>query len=92
MPSYIEGNSGITEVPATWVTPLCPEGVDVTPTGQVYAVPCDPNQDRDRSAFFFQIIGTFIFVFIILIIKDDNTGPTKDGFLKPLCVALTLYG
>jgi len=46
--------------------------------------------DRDRSAFFFQLFCTFIFVFLIMAIKGTHTTPSQDGVLKPLAVSLTL--
>ena len=42
------------------MVPLCPKGV--SENGLIEA-PCDTELDRDRSAIFFQIFGTFIFVF-----------------------------
>ena len=86
MPSYIEGDYN--KIPAQWITPLCPVGVSELGTIER---PCDLDMNRDRSAFFFQAFGTFLFMFVILSIKDKVTSPTQDGVLGALTVALSLF-
>ena len=44
------------------------------------------------QAIFTQVICTFIFVSVILMVKDKATAPTSDGGLGALTVALTLAG
>lgn len=58
MPSFLSGYKY--KIPEDWMTPLCPTGVN---ENGMIEKPCDVNLDRDRSAIFFQIFGTFIFVF-----------------------------
>ena len=74
MPSYIEGD--VEKIPAEWLSPLCPVGVDQD--GQLVNDPCDDQNYRTRSAFFFQTFGTFIFVSTIVLVKDEVTTPSKD--------------
>ena len=63
-PSRIEGQE-YNEVPVQWQVPLCPAGVAADGTIQS----CDLDQLRDRSAFFFQLFGTMVFVFLICSVK-----------------------
>ena len=84
-PSRIEGVE-YNEVPLEWQVPLCPAGV--AEDGTIES--CDLQQERDRSAFFFQFFGTFVFVFLICTVKGKASGPTKDGFLGAFMVALCL--
>ena len=86
MPSYIEGDYH--KIPAQWITPLCPVGVSDL---GIVEQPCDLDMNRDRSAFFFQVFGTFLFMFVILNIKDKVTSPTQDGVLGALAVSLSLF-
>ncbi len=66
MPSYIQGTVEI--IPSGWLTPLCPVGVN--PDGDLVNNPCDDENYRDRSAFMFQFFSTFLFVSIILLVKN----------------------
>ena len=75
-------------LPQAWLTPLCPVGI--TDQGTVMG-PCDFDNDRDRSAFFFQLFGTTIFIFMVVTVKGQKTGPSADGVLGPLAVCLCLY-
>lgn len=84
-PSRIEGLE-YTEVPVAWQVPLCPAGVAADGTIE----PCDLQQLRDRSAFFFQLFNTFVFVLLICCVKGRYTSNSKDGFLGALMVALCL--
>ena len=42
------------------------------------------------NTFFIEMICTFVFVLINLLVKTGKTSPTEDGFLSCLAVALTL--
>lgn len=73
-----------------------------------YACPVDVNDAEkacdgadgngfhyDFQAIYTQVICTFIFVSVILMVKGigkENMAPTSDGMLGPLTVALTLAG
>ena len=37
-----------------------------------------------------EIIGTWLFVFVILITRDSNSGLSSDGILKSISISLTL--
>ena len=57
---------------------------------------CD-NTDGDGfhynfQAIYTQVVCTFIFVSVILMVKDKATAPTSDGVLGALTVCLTLAG
>lgn len=87
MPSYIE-EAEQKSIPMAWLVPLCPVGVSGV-TGDVI-LPCDTDLDRDRGAAFFQLFGTFIFVFLIMIVKSKPSFISGDDFLGALSVALCL--
>jgi len=38
-----------------------------------------------------EMIGTFLLAFFILNLKDENTGPTKDGMVASFGVGTALY-
>ena len=69
-------------IPDSWIPKLCPSST--TELG------CDWSHDRDRAAFFFQFFCSFIFYFVIALIKGKFSSPSKDGILKPLAVGLAL--
>ena len=74
-------------IPTAWIVPLCPVGVSDTGTIET---PCDSNLNRDRAAFFFQLFGTFIFVFTIMAIKGMHSGQSKDDAINAICVSFAL--
>ena len=47
---------------------------------------------EDWQTLFTQVICTFIFVAVILMVKSHGTTPSRDGALQALTVALTLAG
>ena len=85
MPSHA---GGVDTIPVSWLSPLCPVGVNEK--GEVVNDPCEGDHYRDRSAFFFQVFGTFLFIVVVCLVKDATTAPTKDDMLISLIVAVTL--
>ena len=69
------------KIPAEYQPILCPNDLNKE---------CDSSYDWTRSAIFFQLFGTFIFMFIICMVKNDTTAPSKDGTICAMLVALTL--
>ena len=87
MPSYIQGEVEI--IPSEWLTPLCPVGVNEA--GALVNEPCDADNIRGRSAFFFQFFSTFLIVSVYLLVKNENTTPKKDdGLLCAILIALAV--
>lgn len=88
MPSHIT-NLDVDDrsIPLAWLVPLCPVGVNKDGTIES---PCDTQLNRDRSAFFFQFFGSFIFVFLIMIVKSKPSFISGDNFLGAFVVATTL--
>ena len=74
---------------------VCPSDMVKNDVGVETQV-CD-NTDGDGfhynfQAIYTQVVCTFIFVSVILMVKDKATAPTSDGVLGALTVVLTLAG
>jgi len=80
-------SDGYDAVPAMWIPTLCPNGI--SDKGFPYA--CATDSSRERATFFLQMLCTFVFVFNVMMVKGKFSGPTKDGTLGALSVALALF-
>ena len=67
-----------------------PKPAILCPTTQNHVPKCD-DKSTYKQVFFTEMIGTFIFVSVILNIKYQN-GSKKDAVLNAMTVALTLFG
>jgi len=84
----------LSEVPEANVAKLCPQAPSNTdwPAESV----CD-NADgsgftQDFEVMLNEVLCTFIFVSVILMVKGKQTAPTQDGIVGALTVCLTLFG
>lgn len=78
----------IQEIPQSWVVYLCPRGYDSDGT----VTYCDQTGSRHVSAFAFQFVATFIFIFSIIILGAESTKPSKKLILNIGLVILVLFG
>ena len=90
-PSLYKSTADGTEINPGLVPKLCPSDVE----GGV--VECDGSDhygfDMDVQAFWTQMLTTFVFVSVILMVKGmGGPAPTKDGAAGALAVIATLYG
>ena len=82
-------------IPADRIAKLCPQ--DPTNADWPNTSLCD-NQNlegeytQDFEVFLNEVLCTFVFVSVILMVKGKNTAPTSDGVVGALTVALTLLG
>ena len=69
---------------------------DVVKKDGAETLECDNTDGKgfhyEFQAIYTQVICTFIFVSVILMVKDKATAPTSDGVLGALTVVLTLAG
>ena len=79
--------NGDFQVPEQYVPILCP----TDPTSGDCEV-SGTGYKQDLQIWFTQIICTFVFVSVILIVKGQYTAPSTDGVLGAMAVMLTLGG
>ena len=77
-------------IPQGWLPLLCPVGLSKE------AVPiagCDPNFDRDISSWLYQVITTFVFIFVCMVVIVPKLSPTECGpIMKTFLVIANLIG
>jgi len=79
--------NGFDAVPAMWIPTLCPNGIG--DRGNPYA--CDTDKSRERATFFLQMMSTFVFVFVVMMVKGKFSSPTNDGTLGAISVSAALF-
>ena len=88
--------SGHEFIPVSHIPSLCPEDTELNKEGTM-AKGCDGLDGNgfqyDVQAFYTQVVATFIFISVILMIKGlAGPAPTKDGAAGAMAVIATLYG
>ena len=76
------------QVPVQYVPLMCPKN----PADETQCEVPNGDYSQDVQIWMTQIICTYVFVCVILMVKGKDTAPSNDGVLGALAVVLTLGG